>query len=95
MLTPELLAFLVAAAARLSGYPEIAVDALPPVQVLKAVEIAALVCPKYPEHCQASSPPSRRALRDSDSRQFQSGRSGRQLLPAPRTRSGVAVEGAR
>ncbi|MGH8728039.1 MAG: hypothetical protein ACREV9_07755 [Burkholderiales bacterium] len=40
------------AAARFSGYPEIDVEALPPARVLKASEIAALVCPKDPQNCE-------------------------------------------
>lgn len=52
MVTHELLAFLVAAAAHFSGYPAIVVDALPGVRYLKEDDLAAQVCPRDPEHCQ-------------------------------------------
>jgi len=47
----ELLSFLVAAAARLSGYPEIPVDALPPVRVVSVDTIARAICPDEPKGC--------------------------------------------
>ncbi|MFZ5504068.1 MAG: hypothetical protein ACOY7P_01120 [Pseudomonadota bacterium] len=51
MVSQELLAFLVDLAAKLSGYPPIPVDALPPVQVLSEAELAKAVCPDAAAGC--------------------------------------------
>lgn len=50
-MTGELLSFLAAAAAHLSGYPELTTDQLPQVRVVDAGEFAARVCPKDAGAC--------------------------------------------
>lgn len=48
---PDLLAYLLAAALRLSGYPAIALEDLPPILRLPPAELAAQACPKQREDC--------------------------------------------
>lgn len=48
---PELLAYLLAAAVRLSGYPAIALEDLPPILRLPPAELAAQACPNRREDC--------------------------------------------
>jgi len=47
----DLLAFLIAAAAKLSGYPEIPVEDLPPVRAVSVDTIARAICPDEPAGC--------------------------------------------
>lgn len=51
MPSQDLLAFLIAAAAKLSGYPEIPVEALPPVRAVPVEAIARAICPEAPAGC--------------------------------------------
>lgn len=51
MPNPELLAFLIAAAAKLSGYPELPVESLPEVRVVSEAELAKTLCPDAPAGC--------------------------------------------
>lgn len=48
---PDLLAYLLAAAVRLSGYPGLALEELPPVLRLPPAELAARSCPHRREDC--------------------------------------------
>ena len=48
---PDLLAYLLAAAVRLSGYPAIALEDLPPVLRLPPAQLAARACPQRREDC--------------------------------------------
>jgi hypothetical protein len=48
---PDLLAYLLAAALRLSGYPAIALEELPPILRLPPAELAAHTCPTRSEQC--------------------------------------------
>ncbi|MCX7073131.1 MAG: hypothetical protein NTW01_19275 [Gammaproteobacteria bacterium] len=47
----ELLSFLIVAAAKLSGYPEIVVAELPPVRMAPVDTIAGATCPEEPAGC--------------------------------------------
>ena len=48
---PDLLAYLLAAAVRLSGYPAIAIEELPVILRLPPAELAAQSCPKQSQKC--------------------------------------------
>lgn len=48
---PDLLAYLLAAAVRLSGYPAVALEELPPILRLSPAELAAQACPQRPDDC--------------------------------------------
>ncbi|HSD61479.1 MAG TPA: DUF6647 family protein [Burkholderiales bacterium] len=50
---PDLLAYLLAAAVRLSGYPAIGPEELPPVLRLPPAELAAQACPHRREDCRS------------------------------------------
>lgn len=51
MVSAELLAFLVDLAAKLSGYPPIPVDELPPIEVMSEAKLAETVCPEAAADC--------------------------------------------
>ena len=51
MVSRELLVFLIDLAAKLSGYPPMPVDALPPVRLLSEDALARIVCPQAENGC--------------------------------------------
>lgn len=51
MVTQELLSFLLTLAAKLSGYPAIPLDALPPIEIMSEQALARAVCPGESANC--------------------------------------------
>lgn len=51
MITPDLLAYLLAAAVKWSGLPGIPVEKLPPIQIVSAEYISSQVCPEDKDGC--------------------------------------------